>query len=468
LGKETVKISGQNQMDINSSKDMLTNHGKVVSELHLVKRHLKKVLEEHGQAILRLKESEQKFKTVADYTYHWEYWLSPESKLLYNSPSCERLTGYCPRDFYINPDLFLSIVHPDDRPMFAVHRQCSCHTSETTKHIEFRIMTSTGSLRWIAHSCQPVYDSQGQFLGRRASNRDITTQKRNAELVRESEERLRLALDASSDGVWDKNLLLDEEYFGENWHQILGYTKQDVKQDMLSWHKLLHPDDNLKFIKAIDAHLEGLTRRYEVELRLRSKSGGWQWFLSRGKVVEKSDTGQPLRIVGTHTEITKNKENELELQAIKDTLEDNVAQKTNEIQDVHVALKVLLTKMGKDKFKIEQTIAEKIEKYIAPYLEKLQQSRLNVQQRIVLDTLTTNLQDLTAQITPAGSSLMNKLTPTEFQVANFVKHGKSTKEIAEVMHLSPGTISIHRKSIRKKLGISQQGINLQVYLNSFS
>ena len=439
-----------------------------VSELFFVKQQLKKVLKEHGQAILKLKESEEKFKTVANYTYNWEYWLSPDNTLLYNSPSCEGLTGYKPDDFLTDPELFVSIVHPDDRDKFAEHRKCSCYTSKATNHIQFRIMTRNGLLRWVAHSCQPVYNSDGQFFGRRASNRNITAQKRIEEQVNRSEERFRLALDASSDGVWDKNLLSNEEYFGENWHHTLGYSVQDVEQNSLTWYKLLHPDDKEKFIAAVDMHLRGVKKRYEVEVRVRNKAGGWQWFLSRGKVVERNETGEAIRIVGTNTDITKNKENELELQGVKDTLEENVAERTNEIDDVNVTLKVLLKKMESDKCNFEHNIADKIEKIITPYLDKLNQSNLSVEQRIVIDMLTASLKDLTASFSPAVSSLMDKLTPTEYLVANYVKHGKTTKEIAEVMHLAPGTISIHRKSIRKKLNISQQRINLQAFLYTSS
>lgn len=445
---------------------MTKNQRSAAAELLLVKKQLEKVLEEHGQAILQLKESEEKFKTVADYTYNWEYWLSSDGELLYNSPSCEGLTGYSTKDFVVDPDLFLKIIHPDDIPGFAAHRECSCYTSAEANHIRFRIITKDGMLRWIAHSCQPVYSSDGVFLGRRASNRNITAEKKSKELVKRSEERLRLALDASSDGVWDKNLLTNEEYFGENWHYVLGFTEHDYKKKGLNWQKLVHPDDKTTFTTAIEEHLEGLTNRYEVEIRVRNKAGGWQWFLARGKVVERDDTGEPLRIVGTHTEITKNKENELELHRIKDHLEEKVAQRTSEMYEVNVALKVLLKKMEEDKVTLEQKISEKITKLIDPYLEKLGQTELNVQQRIVVDMLASNLKDLSSTLTPTGSALIGRLTPSEYQVANLVKHGKTTKEIAELLNLSPGTISIHRKSIRKKLDISQQKINLQAFLNS--
>ncbi|MBU0946907.1 MAG: PAS domain-containing protein [Proteobacteria bacterium] len=437
-----------------------------LSELHVLKQHLKKVIEEHGHAIIRLKESEEKFRTIADYTYNWEYWLGLKGEILYNSPSSEGLTGFSAEEFVSNPDLLLSIIHPDDLNHFRNHRKSPCYTSNTVSHLEFRIITKDGALRWVAHSCQAVYNAQSQFLGRRASNRNITTQKCIEEQINLSEERLRLALDASSDGVWDRNLVTNEDYYGDNWHHVLGYTAQEVKNDSLSWEKLLHPDDKPRILATFQQHLNGLSNRYEAEFRMRNKTGEWQWFLSRGKVVERSETGTPLRFIGTHTDITKNKKVELELQNMQNILEKKVAERTNEIQEVNVALKVLLKKMEKNKIELEQKITNNISKLIDPYLEKLQNLNLKTQHRILVDMLAANLHELTTSFTPAVSSEMDKLTPTEIQVANLVRHGKTTKDIARLMNLAPGTISIHRKSIRKKLGISQHKINLQAYLSS--
>lgn len=435
-------------------------------ELNLVKQQLTKMLEEHGDTIFQLKKSEEKFKTIADYTYNWEYWLSPDGDFLYNSPSCEGLTGFSPEEFAADQDLLLSIIHPDDLNAFKNHRAHACYTSGEAQHIVFRIITKDGDLRWVAHSCQPVHNSQGQFLGRRGSNRNITALKLIEEQITLSEERFRLALDASSDGVWDRNLVSNEEYCGENWYHVLGYTKLDVKNNALTWEELLHPDDKAKTLIAVQQHLDGLTHRYESEFRMRNKAGNWQWFLSRGKVVEKSKNGTPIRFIGTHTDITKNKKVEQELQNMQNILEEKVAERTNELQEVNVALNVLLKKIEKDKLALEQKITDNISRLIDPYLEKLQDINLNAQHRIIIDMLTANLQELTTSFTHVTHSGMDKLTPTELQIANLVKHGKTTKDIANLMNLAAGTISIHRKNIRKKLGISQHKINLQAYLSS--
>lgn len=437
-----------------------------LAELRLVKKQLQQIKAEHKHTVAKLRESEEKFRTIADYTYDWEYWLSAEGKLLYNSPSCEGLTGYTSDEYKADPDLMLSIVHPDDLEKLIVHREDSCYTSNNAKHFTFRIITKNEELRWVAHSCQPVYDADGRFLGRRASNRNITRLKSIEEAISQSEKRFRLALDASSDGVWDKNLITNEVYYGKNWYHVLGYTDHDVKNKSITWEDLLHPDDEPGTMEAMQNHFDGLTNRYETEFRIRNKAGKWQWFLSRGKVVERDNSGKPIRFIGTNTDITANKKNEIELQNMHDMLEKKVEERTNELQEVNVALKVLLNKMEKDKFQLEEQIVANVMELIVPYIEKLKRQKLDEQQKIIVDILDRNFQNITSSFSQSLSSIKQKFTPTELQVANLVKIGKTTKEIAELMNLAPGTISIHRKSIRRKLGISHNKVNLQAFLSS--
>jgi len=122
-----------------------------------------------------LQESEEKFRTVADHTYDWEYWRAPNGEIIYISPSCERISGYSPEAFQQDPELLTRIVHPDDREQFLQHTQNgSCKQCQA---IDFRIITRSGEEIWIAHFCQEVFDPGGNSLGRRASNRDITERK---------------------------------------------------------------------------------------------------------------------------------------------------------------------------------------------------------------------------------------------------------------------------------------------------
>jgi len=137
-----------------------------------------------------LRKSETKYRTVADNTFNWEWWMDPEGNFVYVSPSCRKVTQHEPEEFVADPELLLGIIHPDDRLSFIDH-QTEVEGGMTAGEIEFRILRPDGSVRWLAHACQPVSDEQGNSLGRRGSNRDITERKRVEESLRESEQKLR-------------------------------------------------------------------------------------------------------------------------------------------------------------------------------------------------------------------------------------------------------------------------------------
>ncbi|MFI3156428.1 MAG: response regulator [Methylococcaceae bacterium] len=125
----------------------------------------------------RLREAELRYRMVADYAYDWEYWIAPDGCLIYVSPSCERISGYSAEQFLQDPQLLVNITHSEDRASVAEHLREQLLTEEAHQQ-DFRIITRTGEERWLAHSCQPIYDGEGNYRGRRASNRDITERKK--------------------------------------------------------------------------------------------------------------------------------------------------------------------------------------------------------------------------------------------------------------------------------------------------
>jgi PAS domain S-box-containing protein len=125
-----------------------------------------------------LRISEEKFRTVADYTCNWEYWISPAGDFIYNSPSCLRITGYHPSEFVNDKQLLLTIAHPADRDAMARHIDETLYGSGGATSFDYRILTKEGNICWMSHSCQPIFGDDGTYLGTRTSNRDITLRKR--------------------------------------------------------------------------------------------------------------------------------------------------------------------------------------------------------------------------------------------------------------------------------------------------
>ena len=138
-------------------------------------------IDERKRAAEALAESEKNYRTIADFTNDWETWLAPNGWLRYVSPSCERITGYPPEKFIADPEFMMSIIHRDDRELYQRHLN-DCHNAHTCchgpdcgpEHLKFRIVRKDGAERWIEHICQSAFDGEGTWLGRRASNRDIT------------------------------------------------------------------------------------------------------------------------------------------------------------------------------------------------------------------------------------------------------------------------------------------------------
>ncbi|HZY41427.1 MAG TPA: PAS domain S-box protein, partial [Anaerolineae bacterium] len=147
-----------------------------------------------------LRQSETRFRTVADFTYDWEYWQGPDRRVIYMTPSCERVTGYSVDDFLNDPRLLDNIVHPDDRTRIADHVHQASERGDLVP-IDFRIIRRDGALRWIGHVCRTVFDENGQALGRRISNRDITERKRIEESLQAQEKLYRNIFEATADGL---------------------------------------------------------------------------------------------------------------------------------------------------------------------------------------------------------------------------------------------------------------------------
>jgi PAS domain S-box-containing protein len=443
-------------------------------------------------------ESEMKFRTIANFTSDWQYWITTEGRFIYTTPSCEKITGYRYDEFISTPSLLETIVHPEDYAVIEQHRQL---LNSTASHaMDFRIVTRDCEVRWIAHTCQPVFDDNGTLLGRCASNRDITGRKKDEEDLRRSEEKFRSIVDASpaamhlyrlepdgrlvlaganpaadrllgishkslagrtieeafpllagtqipmiyrrvargelgsqsfelpyqdrrfggiydvtafqtgpgnvavafvdisdrkraeeelsrhrdhleelvrqrtaelqaknaqlaaevavrtqaetalrkseerfafamqgaNDGIWDWNLETDEVYYSPRWKNMLGYADDELESRLSAWERLVVPQDLERALEAVRAYLEGRTGRYEIEFRMVHKDGHLVDVLARALAVRRSSDGKPLRLVGTHVDITERKR-----------VEDELRKKTAELETFN------RTMIGREKRVIE-------------------------------------------------------------------------------------------------------------------
>jgi PAS domain S-box-containing protein len=124
-----------------------------------------------------LQERERLFETVSAYAVDWIFWRNPDGSLRYVSPACETISGYTPEEFLANPRLFDDVIHPEDQEKWQAHRRAPL-AGDQPREFEVRIVTRAGEVRWLNHLCRAITDAQGQSLGVRGSNSDITARKR--------------------------------------------------------------------------------------------------------------------------------------------------------------------------------------------------------------------------------------------------------------------------------------------------
>ncbi len=180
----------------------------------------------------------------------------------------------------------------------------------TGKWQDFKTTTRDG--KTIDTSWANIQLSDGNCIG---IGQDITERKQAEEALRQSEERFQLAIEASSLGLWDWHINTGIVYYSPEWKNMLGYAVEEIEDRFSTWERLIHPEDLPTALAALEAHLQGRSLCYEVEFRMASKQGEWKWIISRARVTERDQMGNPVRVTGTHKDISDRKQIQSALQA---------------------------------------------------------------------------------------------------------------------------------------------------------
>lgn len=174
--------------------------------------------------------------------------------------------------------------------------------------------------------------------------------------------------------------------------------------------------------------------------------------------------GEVKMLIGFSRDITELKKTETALRERERALEN----KTNALNETNIALGVMLKKRESDKLKMQKDVLSNVKQLIEPYLKKLKKSQMDLIQESYLHVLDSNLKEITSPFIQTLSSELLNLTPTEIKVANLVKQGKTTKEIADITDSTKWAVDFHRNSMRRKLGIRNKKLNLRTYLLTFA
>jgi len=235
------------------------------------------------------------------------YLLDVDGRLVRWNSITERLSGYATDEIRtMRPDQFFA-PEEADRINQAV-RQVFRTGSAT---VECSLVTKGGRRIPFLLSGRRITLHGAPFLI--GLGVDIRERKQMENALRESQERLDLAVGGADLGLWDWDIRTGRVTHNARWAEMLGFSPDELESNFSTWQMLVHPDDKEWVLRRLQDHLDGKTPLYEAELRLRAKDGGWRWTLDRGKVVRHDATGAPLRMSGTQLDITERREAENQL-----------------------------------------------------------------------------------------------------------------------------------------------------------
>ncbi len=227
----------------------------------------------------------------------------------YISDGVRALFGVSPQQAMDDIDLLARLRHPDDRErVLAEIGARNLHNQPL--QVEYRVVLPDGNVKWIQQaSSLATVDPRGHRL-RVGLLLDITQRKEAEAALQASELRWKLALESAGDGVWDWDIVANKGVLSPRCLQMYGFEPDEPPNRYETLDELTHPEDVPAMLQAREDHFAGRAPAYVNEHRVRCKDGRWIWVLSRGMVIERSAAGQPLRMIGTHTDITERREAE--------------------------------------------------------------------------------------------------------------------------------------------------------------
>lgn len=228
----------------------------------------------------------------------------------YVSPNCLQLFGYTDAEMTAPVFRFTEVVFPDD--LSRILHEVGQHIEQGIDSWEqrYRVLRKDGEVRWIYDFTRPQRDSKGRLSAIHGYILDQTAQVLADQALHESEMRWQFALEGAGDGLWDWNAATNKVFFSRRWKTMLGHEEHEIGDTLDEWDSRLHPEDRDRCYQDLERHFRGETEFYQNEHRVRCKDGSYKWILDRGKVIQWDEAGKPLRVIGTHSDISERKEAE--------------------------------------------------------------------------------------------------------------------------------------------------------------
>ncbi len=254
---------------------------------------------------LSLASSERQLRNAQSMAQLGNWALDIASGELFWSDEVYRIYGYQPDAFKPTTETALQAVHPDDTDidLIRVYEQnLRKHGVGETLH---RIIRPNGEIRHIHSIARTEKDQAGNVIKVSGTVQDISDRIEMENSLLETERRFCFAVEGAGDGVWDWDITSGEMKVSKLYEKMLGYEEGELVPHIDTWLDSIFPDDKKKVMESLDKYLQGQSEKYSIELKLRTKEGGYKWILCRGTIVERSQENKPVRMIGIHTDISE-------------------------------------------------------------------------------------------------------------------------------------------------------------------
>jgi PAS domain S-box-containing protein len=424
---------------------------------------------ENNRADGRFRESDGLFQTLIERSLAGIY-VVQDGKFSSINPNAASYAGYTPEELIGKKAS--AILHPEDVILVRKNAKEMLKSQRVTPH-EFRIITKTGDIRWIMETVTAItHEGRRAILG---NSMDITEYKLAEEALLESRQRLGDIIEFLPDTTFAIDLegkliawnRAAEELTGVKAKDILG--KKDYQHALPFW-KIRRPM-SINLVLKSNKKYEKTYTVFNRERNLLIVEVGVPGIQINGRDAYLWGKASPLydskgNIVGAIEcirDITKRK---LAEEAIVKR-EHELKIKSHELEELNTALKVLLNQRERDKTELEEKLLLTVEELVLPYVDELKKKRIDNKDMAYVNILETNLRNILSPFTHKLSSKYLKLTHREVRIADLIKAGKSSKEIADLLNVTPSSINIYRYRIRNKLGMNNKD-NLRMYLSSLA
>ncbi|MBN1471282.1 MAG: PAS domain S-box protein [Syntrophaceae bacterium] len=403
----------------------------------------------------KFRESEERYKSLFDRSLDLIYLHDFEGRFLDANDAALDKLGYTKEE--LNSLNFASFLSEDQIPLaFKAMENILAGTQKGLT--EYRLRHKDGSDVYV-ETRGTLVTSNGKPVAIQAIARDITGRKKAEEALKEAELKLRTIFDSASDGILVARR--DNKKFSTANKKIcsmLGYTEKELLK--LSIYDI-HPKKSLPHV--IDQFEKQIKEEIVVakDIPVLRKDG--TLFFADVSSTPINLNGEEC-LLGMFRDITERRCNEEVLRQ----REEELSAKSLNLEEMNAALKVLLQKREEDRILIEENVLTNVKTSILPYIEKLKKGSLTKHQKNCLTIIEEQMKEIVAPFLRTISQASFNLTPQELRVADLVKNGNTTKEIAGMLRISMKTVDYHRDNLRRKLGIKNNKTNLRSFLLKFS